>query len=210
MAKIAWGNTGERIFEVGIDRGVLYAGGPGVPWNGLTSVAEDSSGGEVEGQYFDGIRYNNIAAFEDFAATLEAFGVPPEFEACQGNRQLAVGLFATLQPRSTFGLCYRTLVGNDVKGSDYGYKLHLVYNCMATPSGRTNKTTSNTIDPDPLQWKIDTVPPASTTMRPTAHFVVDSTKTPIAKLTALEDQLYGTAVITPNLPTQAVVLALLA
>lgn len=202
MAKLEWNKFGERFYETGVDRGVLYLDGEaGVPWNGLISVKEDPTGGEAEGYYLDGIKYANLAALEEFQATLEAFSAPEEFSACDGTQSLGLGLFVTQQVREEFGLSYRTLVGNDLLQSDYGYKIHLVYNCLAAPANRENNTLSRDVDPMHYSWTITTVPPILGGVRPTAHYVVDSTKAEAATLAALEDILYGTDTDQPRLPT---------
>lgn len=212
MTRLVWGAAGERYYEYGVDRGVLYAGGgSGVPWNGLVAVNETQEGGEVTSYYFDGVKYLDVVANEDFKATIQALSAPPEFDACQGKKALAVGLFATGQPRTTFGMCYRTMIGNDTVGSTLGYKLHIVYNCTAASADRGNKSIgSGAIDPNEYSWSVSTVPPViGTTYKPTAHFIIDSTKTPAVKLAALEDLLYGTASTTSQLPSQATVIATL-
>lgn len=212
MTRITWGEVGQRYYEYGVDRGVLYAnGGNGVPWNGLTAVNEEQEGGEVTPYYFDGIKYLDFVANEDFKATIQAISAPPEFDQCQGLKTLAVGLSATGQPRSTFGFSYRTMIGNDTVGDKLGYKLHLVYNCTAAPSGKSNKSLGGgAIDPAERSWTAVTVPVIGTNYKPTAHFIVDSTKTPALKLQALEDALYGTVSTNGLLPTQAAVIAMLA
>jgi len=210
MSKLVWGAAGTRIFEAGVDRGVLYVPGlAGVPWNGLKSVNEAPDGGDPQPFYLDGMKYANISSEEDFSATLEAFSSPPEFAVCDGSKQLAAGLFATQQPRQSFGLSYRTRVGNDIKGLDLGYKIHLVYNAMASAAGRDNNTTSRSIDPTNLSWGISTRPPVVTGYRPTAHLVIHTKDVDPAKLEALEVALYGDLTTTPSLPTQAEVAALL-
>ena len=192
MSRVEWNKPGEKYFEAGVDQGVLYPRvGPGVPWNGLVSVREDSSGGELESLHFDGIKYLDVAAAEDFQATVEAFGAPHEFNASDGVKALSPGLYATQQPRKTFGLCYRTLLGNDLQGADCGYKLHLVYNCTATPSSRTHKTLAGNVTADTQSWGIYTVPPPANTFRPTAHLVIDSTKVNPYLMGNLETVLYG-------------------
>lgn len=210
MSRLLWGQSGTRFYETGVDRGVLYTrGASGVAWNGLVSVTENTSGGESNPYYFDGNKYLDFISSEDFQATIEAYSAPTEFAACNGSRLLAVGLMATQQPRDTFGLSYRTLIGSDLNDPTEAYKLHLVYNATASPSGRTNKTLSDSPDPETLQWTIDTVPVASTTFKPTAHFIIDSRITPSAKLAVLEDLLYGTTLVVPALPTQATVISTL-
>lgn len=192
MSRVEWNKAGQRFFEVGVDRGVLYPRlGPGVAWNGLVAVNENVSGGEVESLYYDGVKYADLAAAEDFEATIEALSAPAAFAASDGVKYISPGLSVSQQPRKPFGLCYRTLLGNDLVGQDYGYKLHLVYNCTAAPAGRSNKTLTANIDPDTRSWTISTVPPPASTFRPTAHIVVDSTLVDPYLMLALETELYG-------------------
>lgn len=192
MSRVEWNKPGERFFEAGVDRGVLYPrSGQGVAWNGLVSVSEDSSGGEVDSSYYDGVKYLDIVSYEDFEATLEAYSAPAEFGPCDGQKVLSPGLFVTQQRRQSFGLCYRTLIGNDLVGTDYGYKLHIVYNCTAGPSGRSNKTIGQNPDVGTRSWAISTVPPPASNFRPTAHLVVDSTLVDPYLLEELETALYG-------------------
>jgi hypothetical protein len=193
MPRIEWNLAGERFFETGIDRTVLYPNvGVGVPWNGVVSVSEVTSGGEMQALYYDGNKYLDLSASEDFQATLEAYSSPAEFAPSDGQKALSPGLFVGQQPRKTFGLCYRTLKGNDLVGPDYGYKLHLVYNCTAAPSGRLNSTINASATPDTRAWTIYTVPPPASTFKPTAHLVLDSTLLDPAHLATIEDWLYGT------------------
>lgn len=209
--RLTWNEAGERFFETGVSHGVLYPRfGPGVPWNGLISVNESSAGGEVTPLHFDGVKYMDIVANEDFQATLEAYSAPPEFAACEGVKSLAPGLYATHQPRKTFGLSYRTLIGNDLEGTELGYKLHLVYGCTADPSDKTYKTLSDSADVDARQWTIHTVPPPASTYKPTAHFIFDSTKMDVYLLQDIESYLYGRDGRTPRLLDQFEVLDILA
>ena len=192
MTRLIWNKPGERFYETGVDRGVLYPKvGPGVPWNGLISVNETSTGGDIIALYFEGVKYMDYVANEDFEATLEGFAAPPEFAVCEGIRTLAPGLYATQQRRQTFGLSYRTLLGNDLDGTDYGYKLHLVYGCTVEPSEKSNQTLSDSADPSTRQWTVHTVPPPATTYKPTAHFIFDSTKMDRYLLEDIESYLYG-------------------
>lgn len=216
MSRVEWNKPGERFFETGVDQGILYPRiGPGVPWNGLVSVSENASGGEMESLYFDGVKFRDLVSYEDFQATLEAYAAPAAFAACDGTKQLSPGLFATQQPRQTFGLSYRTLIGNDLVGEAYGYKLHIVYNCTASPSSRTNKTIGATIDPPTRSWQLNTVPPPATTFRPTAHLVVDSTLVDPYLMEDLETALYGRdatdtqAELQAYLPTVSEIIAIL-
>lgn len=210
MSRIEWNKAGERFFEDGVDRGVLYPrNGPGVPWNGLTAITESSVGGEIVPLYFDGVKYMDAMSYEDFTATLEAYSAPYEFAACDGTKQISPGLFATQQPRKMFGLCYRTLLGNDLMGQDYGYKLHLVYNITASPSDRKHNTIASTPDPEQRSWTLNTVPPSASTFRPTAHLVLDSTKMDANTLAQVEGVLYGRDGVDPYLPTVAEIIAIL-
>ena len=210
MARIEWNQAGERFYEAGVDRGVLYPRQTsGVPWNGLVSVAETASGGESESFYFDGIKYYDFIAAENFQATITAFSAPEEFAGCDGTKVLSPGLMVTQQPRYPFGLSYRTFIGNDLEGTDYGYRLHLVYNATASPSSRMHSTMSDSPTANTRSWTINTVPPAASTYKPTAHFIIDSTKVNAAKLTTLENMLYGSFSGNAALPSQATVIATL-
>lgn len=215
MTRIVWSQVGERFFETGVDQGVLYPpnGAPGVPWNGLISVEEGVSGGEVEPYYFDGLKYLDFVLNEDFQATLTAFSAPVEFATCEGLKALAPGLSVAQQPRLSFGLCYRTRIGNDVDGVDHGFKLHLVYNATAAPTGRVSSTLNDSPEPSQLSWTIESVPPPATTYKPGAHFIIDSREVDSEKLATLEDALYGTFGAGPGttatLPPQATVITML-
>lgn len=202
MTRIAWGTAGERYFEAGTDRGVLYINGAGFPWNGLTGVSEAPDGGDPQPFYIDGYKYLNLAAAEEFKATVNALSSPKEFGECDGTISIHNGLFATQQPRKPFDLAYRTLVGNDISGIDHGYKLHLVYNALAAPSTRENSTTGDKNDPLALSWAITTTPPRMNGMKPTAHLVIDSRITPKRLMDAIEDILYGTDEADPRIPDQ--------
>lgn len=206
--RIEWNKAGERFFETGVDRGVLYPRfGAGVPWNGLTSVSESSSGGDLEPLYYDGVKYLDMPSAEDFSATLDAYSAPAEFAASDGQKALSPGLFATQQPRQTFGLCYRTLKGNDLVGAELGYKIHLVYNCTAAPSTKNNVTIGANVTPSTRSWQISTVPPPATNFRPTAHIVMDSNLLGDSAMEAVEDLLYGQDGVDARLPTIAEIVA---
>lgn len=208
--RVAWNEAGKRFFETGVDQGVLYPPyGPGVPWNGLTAVSENTSGGDLEPLYFDGVKYLDVASSEDFSAQLDAYAAPPEFAACEGQKQLSPGLFVTKQPRKTFGLCYRTLIGNDLVGAELGYKLHLVYNCTAASSGRSHVTIGSNVTPVTRSWNINTVPPPATMFKPTAHIVLDSTLIEPYAMEQVEALLYGHDGADPYLPTVAEIVATL-
>jgi hypothetical protein len=211
MTRLIWNQTGDRLYETGVDHGVLYPRlGPGVPWNGLVSVSENASGGEVESLYFDGVKYLDLVANEDFEATLDALSAPPEFASCDGSKALSPGLFATQQPRSTFGLSYRTLIGNDLDDISHGYKLHIVYNAVTSPASRDYKTTNSSPEPNVRQWTINTVPPPANTHKPTAHFVIDSTLVDPYMLADVESFLYGHDGQDPILLLQSEVIEILA
>lgn len=200
VTRLSWGTPGERFFEAGVDRGVLYVDAAGVPWNGLVSVSESPVGGEPQPFYVDGVKYQNYHTSEEFEATVEAYTYPDEFADCDGTALVANGLFATGQRRKPFGLSYRTNVGNDIDGADHGYKIHLVYGATAAPSGKTNSTMSETVAPFNFSWKLTTKPPALRGRRRTAHFVIDSRTTPAEVLGHIEAILYGTEDTEPRLP----------
>jgi len=209
LSRISWNAPGERFFESGVDRGVLYVGtNPGVSWTGLISVAESPSGGEARPYYQDGIKYVNISAKEEFEATINAFTAPKEFAPCDGVAAMQNGLFATQQPRKAFSLSYRTLIGNDVDGQEHAYKIHLVYNALAGPSERSNSTLGDNVEPNSLSWQITTLPPSLTGMKPTAHFVIDSRYTPPNLLAAIEDIIYGSDAADPRMPLASELVAL--
>jgi|SRR5687767_737557 len=209
MARLTWDGRGERYFEIGVDRGVLYPlAGSGVAWIGLISINETISGGEPRPYYIDGTKYLNLLSSEEFAATIEAFSAPAEFGVCEGTVGVHTGLFATQQPRKSFGLCYRTRVGNDISGVDHGYKIHLVYNAVAAPAERNSVTIGDNVDPTKLSWAITTKPPAITGYKPTAHLVIDSRSTDPDILVEVEDFLYGTELDPPTLPTPDELIAL--
>lgn len=202
MAVLTWGDVGERYFETGVDRGVLFPKtGDGVAWNGLVSVDESPSGGEPRPYYLDGYKYLNLATAEEFAATINAYSAPPEFDKCDGTASIHHGLFVTQQPRESFGLSYRTRIGNDVDGVEHGYKIHLVYNALAAPSSRTNGTLSDSTSPITFSWGITTAPPPIVGFKPSAHFVIDSRKTPRSVLSLIEGVIYGSAGTNSYLPS---------
>lgn len=205
MAKLVWDKVGDRRYETGVDRGVLYpSGGVGVPWNGLISVAENPSGGGAQPYYADGRKYINDTAPEEFNGTIEAYTYPDEFAACDGTRSLRPGLLVGQQRRSLFNLSYRTKVGNDTNGVDHAYKIHLVYNALASPTEKSYSTMSD--DPEALtfSWEFTTTPViVGPGFKPTAHITINSARIPKAILTAIEDQLYGTASTAATMPTPA-------
>lgn len=213
MTRLSWGTTGERYFEAGVDRGVLFVGNvdemvwnssypnmEGVAWNGLVAVKEAPSGGVPTPFFYDGFKYRQLAAAEEFTATIEALSAPRSFEQCDGSSQMSNGLFATQQPRKQFSLSYRTKIGSDL-ASDLAYKIHLVYNALAAPTQQNNSTLSNTITPITFSWAISTAPVRVPGFKPTSHFVVDSRYTAPDILAELEDILYGTDLLPPRLIT---------
>lgn len=189
---LEWGQPGKRLYETGVDNVVFFPKvGPGVAWNGVVAINEASSGGELESYYYDGVKYLDLIASEDFTATLEAFAAPKEFALADGRRALIPGLYVSNQPRQTFGLAYRTRVGNDREGDQYAYKLHLVYNCTAAPTTRNNKTVGENTTPDTKTWSISTVPPPATQFKPTAHIIIDSREVDPYTLANIESIIYG-------------------
>lgn len=202
MTRLTWAPLGERYYETGVDRGVLYpALGPGVPWHGLTAVKEAGSGGSPKAYYVDGYKYLNVSSAEEYEATLEAFAAPFEFAECDGTLDISNGLFVTNQPRASFGLAYRTKVGNDIDGPDHGYKIHLVYNALAAPSSRDFSSMSSSAAPSIFSWRISTLAPRITGRKPTAHFVIDSRMTPPTLLRDVEDVIYGSDLTESRLPS---------
>lgn len=207
MSRITWGDSGARVYETGIDRGVLYVGNnPGVPWTGLTSVAEHTVGGESKSYYIDGYKYLVVPSREEFSATITAFTYPDLFAQCDGSREARAGLFLTHQRRKPFGFSYRTKIGNELT-DDYGYKLHIVYNAYAAPTERTNSTIGDSVEPSDFSWEITTRAPLMPGYNSTSHLVIDSRKTEPSVLALLEDILYGNDSDTAKLPSFDEVLA---
>lgn len=199
MSRITWDDTGKRLYETGVKMGVLYPvqeGGlysKGVAWNGLITVTESPSGAEATALYADDIKYLNLLSNEEFGATIEAYTYPDEFAECDGSASLATGVMIGQQKRKTFGLCYRTALGNDVDGNDHGYKLHLVYGCLAAPSEKGYSTINDSPEAITFSWEVSTTPVSVTGFKPTSQITIDSTKANAEKLSALEDILYGKA-----------------
>ena len=197
MSKIVWDQTGERLYETGVKRGVLYvqdSGGTypkGVAWNGLTAVTESPSGAEATPLYADDIKYLNLISTEELGGTIEAYTYPDEFAECDGSASIATGVYIGQQPRKTFGMCYTTTVGNDVDSNAHGYKLHLIYGALASPSEKAYSTINDSPDAVTFSWEITTTPVNVTGQKPTASLVIDSTKADPEKLAALEEILYG-------------------
>lgn len=209
MTRVIWGQSGQRFYETGVDRGMLYVAGEfGVPWNGLTGVSESPSGGEGQAFYVDGYKYLNASTAEEYEATITAFSSPALFDRCIGMGNIHFGLFIDQQRRESFDFSYRTLVGNDIEGRDYGYKLHLVYGALAAPSSRENASIGESVDPLSLSWSITTKPPRATEYRPTAHMVIDSSMTPPKMMATIEDILYGSEDSEPRMPSQDELIAI--
>lgn len=206
MSKLVWDETGKRVYETGVDHGVLYpiseAGvyDLGVAWNGLTAVTEAPSGAEPTPLYADNIKYLTLMSAEEFGGTIEAYTYPDEFAQCDGTAELTGGVAIGQQPRKTFGLCYRTIVGNDVKNNDYGYKLHLVYGALAAPSEKNFATVNDSPEAITFSWEFSTTPVNVTGHKPTSCITIDSTKCDAGKLAALEAILYGSEDTEPRLP----------
>lgn len=202
MTRLNWNSVGEKFFEVGIDKAALYVGDdPGVPWNGLISVSESPSGGAPVPYYLDGFKYLHISSAEEFEADITAYSAPMSFAQCDGTQAIANGLFVTQQPRKQFGFAYRTLVGNDTEGLDHGYKIHIVYNALAGPAQRQNKSLGASVEPSTFSWHISTMPPIISGFKPSAHLIVDSRYTAPSLMSDIEDILYGSDSSTPRLPT---------
>ena len=196
MSKLVWDKTGERYYETGVKNGVLYIPtegvySKGVAWNGLTAVTESPSGAEATALYADDMKYLSLYSAEEFGATIEAYTYPDEFAQCDGSGELAKGVSIGQQTRKTFGLCYRTTIGNDTDGNDYGYKLHMIYGCMASPSEKAYATINDSPEAITFSWEVTTTPVSVAGFKPTASITIDSTKADPTKLAALEDILYG-------------------
>lgn len=206
MAKIVWDESGKRLYETGVKNGVLYiqnetgAYAKGVAWNGLTAVTESPSGAEATPLYADDIKYLELFSAEEFGATIEAYTYPEEFEACDGSASLGTGVTIGQQDRKTFGLCYRTVLGNDVKSNEYGYKLHLIYGAKAAPSEKGYQTINDSPEAITFSWEVTTTPVNVAGFKPTASVTIDSTKIDAAKLKTIEDMLYGTESVEAKLP----------
>nr|DAQ95990.1 MAG TPA: tail tube protein [Caudoviricetes sp.]DAW78696.1 MAG TPA: tail tube protein [Caudoviricetes sp.] len=203
--KLIWDKTGERMYETGVSNGVLYPYNTttkrydkGVAWNGLTAVNESPSGAETTPLYADNIKYLNLQSAEEFGASIEAYMYPDAFAKCNGEAELAPGVNVGQQKRSTFGLSYKTKVGNDVD-NDLGYKIHLIYGALAAPSEKAYATVNDSPEAITFSWEISTTPVEIKGLKPTANLVIDSTKVEAAKLKLIEDELYGTETKEPKL-----------
>ena len=206
MSKLVWDKTGERLYETGVKQGVLYpqaAGGTypkGVAWNGLTNITESPSGAEATALYADDIKYLNLVSAEEFGGTIEAYTYPDEFAECDGSAALTDGVFIGQQDRKTFGLCYRTTLGNDVDSNGHGYKLHLIYGALAAPSEKAYATINDSPEAITFSWEFKTTPVNVAGHKPTASLTLDSTKVSETKMVALEKVLYGDGDTEARLP----------
>lgn len=215
MSKILWDQVGKKLYETGVSNGVLYvsngSGGynKGVAWNGLTQVVENPSGAEATPIYADNVKYLNLMSAEEFSATIEAYTYPDEFAECDGSASIVDGVTIGQQTRKMFGFSYKTKIGNDVVGDSLGYKIHVVYNCQAAPSGKTYGTINESPEAITMSWEVTTTPVAVEGYKPTATLVIDSTKVKPATLKAVEDKLYGTEEAESALPSLSELIALI-
>lgn len=210
MSKLAWDATGKRFYETGTDRAVLFpqtgengAYGTGVAWSGLTGVTESPSGADETSLYADNMKYLSLRSAEEFGGTITAYQYPDEWEQCDGSAELETGVVLGQQSRTPFGLCYRTLLGNDVKRTDYSYKLHFIYGATVSPSERAYQTVNDSPEAIEFSWEFDTTPIAVDGFKSTACITVDASKVDPAKLKALEDMVYGTDDAEPKMPMPA-------
>lgn len=216
MTKLHWDGAGEKVYETGVDRGVLYKPNGsglytvGIPWNGLVSVTESPSGAEANAQYADNLKYLNLTSAEEFGATVEAFTYPDAFGEHDGVSTPHTGVNVGQQSRKPFGLSYRTKIGNDIENDDFGYKIHLVYGATAAPSEKAYTTVNDSPEAITFSWELTTVPVSVTGLKPTSIITIDSTKVSSGNLTALEDLLYGTVGTDAQLPLPNAVIALFA
>ena len=205
MAKLVFNGVGDRLFETGVKNGVLFVMGDngqyekGVVWNGLTAVTEKPTGADPTNLYADDIKYVVLYGEEEFEATIEAYTYPAEFEACDGSAALAAGVSIGQQARKQFAFCYRTALGNDAKGQNFGYKIHIIYGCTAKPSEKAYSTINDSPEAVTFSWDVTTVPVPVNGMKPTASVVIDSTRVEADKLKSLEDKLYGTETLESTL-----------
>ena len=196
MSKLTWDNAGERLYETGVKQAALYVQEngtypKGVAWNGITAVTESPSGAEATALYADDTKYLSLVSAEEFGATIEAYMYPDEFAECDGSASIATGVTIGQQKRKTFGLAYKTTLGNDVESNDYGYKLHLIYGALAAPSEKAYATINDSPEAITFSWEVTTTPVNVTGHKPTALITIDSTKVDKKKLAALEEILYG-------------------
>lgn len=215
MTKLNWDVQGERYYETGVSKGVLYPFkegkySKGVAWNGLTTVTESPSGAESTPLYADNIKYLNLLSNEEFAATVEAYTYPDEFAECDGSAEIAVGVSAGQQTRIPFGMSYVTKIGNDTDGQDHGYKIHLIYGALAAPTQKSYSTVNDNPEAITFSWELSTTPVEVPNLKPTACITINSTKVEPAKLKKIEDKLYGTESEEATLPTPTELAALIA
>ena len=215
MSKLVWDQTGERYYETGVKNGVLYVQGEGgtyqngVAWNGLTAVTESPSGAEPTTLYADDMKYLTLMSTEEFGATIEAYTYPVEFNQCNGEAEIATGVIVGQQDRKSFGLCYRTTVGNDVDGNAHGYKLHIIYGAKAAPSEKAYAAINDSPEAISFSWELTTTPINVEGFKPTANITIDSTKADTSKLTALEAILYGSESENARLPLPGEIITLM-
>lgn len=215
MAKLQWDKAGERIYETGVKKGVLYvqdntgAYPLGVAWNGLVSVSESPSGAEPTPLYADDTKYLNLMSAEEFGATVEAYTYPDAFAECDGSASIGTGVMIGQQSRKPFGLSYVTTIGNDTEGVDHGYKIHIIYGCNASPSEKSYQTINDSPEAITFSWELTSTPVPVTGKKPTSTIVIDSTKITEAHLTAIEALLYGTESKAAKLPTPDELIAIL-
>ena len=214
MAKIVWDEIGKRFYETGVDHGVLYvqengAYPKGVAWNGLSAVTESPSGAEASPIYADNIKYLNLISAEELGGTIEAYTYPDEFAACNGELAVVPGVVIGQQTRKTFGFCYRTILGNDTEYNDHGYKLHLIYGAVASPSEKAYSTVNDSPEAVTLSWEFTTTPVTMEGYKPTACLTIDSTKVTAEKLAALEAILYGSEAVEARLPLPSEVIQII-
>lgn len=205
MSKLVWDEIGSRYFETGVKKGVLYPAvngtyPKGVAWNGLTAVNENPSGAEASPLYADNIKYLNLYSTEEYGATIEAYTYPDEFAQCDGSAEIATGVVIGQQKRKPFGFSYVTILGNDTDGVDMGYKIHLVYGAMASPTDKSYSTINDSPDAITFSWEVSTTPVEVPGFKPTASVTIDSTKAKASELEVLKDILYGTESTDPRLP----------
>lgn len=199
MAKLVWDQTGQKTYETGVSNGVLFpmkndgTYDKGVAWNGLTNVNENPSGAEANALWADNIKYLNLISTEEFKATIEAYTYPEAFKECDGSKEIIPGVYAGQQSRKKFAFVYKTLLGNDTDETDYGYKLHIIYNAIAAPSSKSYTTVNNSPEAITFSWEIDTTPVSVPGGKPTSHIVIDSSKVNADILTSIENSLFGTA-----------------
>jgi hypothetical protein len=214
MTALTWDQVGDRLYETGVDRGVLYvpvAGvyDDGVAWNGLVSVTESPSGAEATPTYADNIKYLNLLSVEELGGTIEAYTYPDEFGQCDGTVAPEVGVSVGQQTRKQFGLCYRSLLGNDTEGTDHGYKLHLIYGALASPSEKPYSTVNDSPEAITFSWEFSTTPVPVTGLKPSASLTIDSTKVGASALSTLEAVLYGSVGVDARLPLPDEVISIL-